>query len=176
MNMNMNTNMNIDKIAKGMLIPSLVIMLILSVQTNENAIKASITVYSFMICLVGYIIVEFFNSGVTSDAVSGFGKFMKGLTIGIIVLTLIGLVLNLSINYDKISSNQMPDSYYTFSMLINIFLSIQILIVLSNLLSSGGNLYTLSDKMTMISIFFGQLGFIMMAILISITIYNYTQG
>ena len=50
------------------------------------------------------------------------------------------------------------------------------MIVLSNLLSSNGNLYTLSDKMTMISIFFGQLGFIMLAILISISIYNYTQG
>ena len=174
-----NNNMNIDKIAKGMLIPSLIVMLILSVQTNENAIKASISVYSFMICLVGYIIVEFFNSGskiISTEEISGFGKFMKGLTIVIIVLTLIGLILNLSINYNKIIGSQMPDSYYTFSMLINKFLSIQIMIVLSNLLSSNGNLYTLSDKMTMISIFFGQLGFIMLAILISISIYNYTQG
>lgn len=171
--------MNIDKIAKGMLIPSLVVMLILSVQTNENAIKALITVYSFMICLVGYIIAEFLNNEgkiISSDVISGFGKFMKGATIAIIVLTMIGLILNLSINYDKITGNQMPDSYYNFSMLINIFLSIQIMIVLSNLLSSNGNLYTLSDKMTMISIFFGQLGFIMLGILISITIYNYTQG
>lgn len=171
--------MNIDKIAKGMLIPSLVVMLILSVQTNENAIKALITVYSFMICLVGYIIAEFLNNEgkiISSDVISGFGKFMKGATIAIIVLTMVGLILNLSINYDKITGNQMPDSYYNFSMLINIFLSIQIMIVLSNLLSSNGNLYTLSDKMTMISIFFGQLGFIMLGILISITIYNYTQG
>ena len=86
------------------------------------------------------------------------------------------MILNLSINYDKISGNKMPNSYYNFSMLINLFLSIQIMIILSNLLSAKGNLYTLSDKMTMISIFFGQLGFIMLAILISITIYNYTQG
>ena len=163
---------DIDKIMKGMLIPSLVVMLILSVQTNENAIKALIIVYSFMICLVGYVVLQFFND----KEISGFGKFMKNLTVVIIVLTLIGMILNLSINYDKISGNQMPSSYYNFSMLINLFLSIQIMIVLSNLLSAKGNLYTLSDKMTMISIFFGQLGFIMLAILISITIYNYTQG
>ena len=169
-------NMNIDKIAKGLLIPSLIVMLILSVQTNSNAVNALISVYSFMICLVGYIIVEFFNSGTPSVQISGFGKFMKGLTVGIIVMTIIGLILNLTINYNKIIGNQMPDSYYTFSMLINIFLSIQIMIVLSNLLAMGGNLYTLSDKMTMISIFFGQLGVIMLSILISITIYNYTQG
>lgn len=174
-----SNNMNIDKIAKGMLIPSLIVMLILSVQTNENAIKASITVYSFMICLVGYIIADFFKNGgdvILSSDISGLGKFMKGLTVAMIILTLIGLLLNLSINYNKISGNEMPSSYYNFSMLINLFLSIQIMIVISNLLSSGGNLYTLSDKMTMISIFFGQLGFIMLAILISITIYNYTQG
>jgi hypothetical protein len=171
---------NIDKIAKGMLIPSLVVMLILSVQTNENAIKALIIVYSFMICLVGYIVLQFFNDKEISaefiNSISGFGKFMKNLTVVMIVLTLIGMILNLSINYDKISGNEMPNSYYNFSMLINLFLSIQIMIVLSNLLSSKGNLYTLSDKMTMISVFFGQLGFIMLAILISITIYNYTQG
>jgi hypothetical protein len=101
---------------------------------------------------------------------------MKHLTIAIIVLTMIGMILNLSINYEKITGNEMPSSYYNFSMLINLFLSIQIMIVLSNLLSANGNLYTLSDKMTMISIFFGQLGFIMLAILVSITIYNYTQG
>jgi hypothetical protein len=171
---------NIDKIMKGMLIPSLVVMLILSVQTNENAIKALIIVYSFMICLVGYIVLQFFNDKEISaefiNSISGFGKFMKNLTVVMIVLTLIGMILNLSINYDKISGNQMPSSYYNFSILINLFLSIQIMIVLSNLLSAKGNLYTLSDKMTMISIFFGQLGFIMLAILISITIYNYTQG
>lgn len=169
--------MNIDKITKGMLIPSLIVMLILSVQTNGNAIKALISVYIFMICLVGYIIVEFFNNKENSfETISGFGKFMKNLSIVFIVLTMIGMILNLSINYDKISGNKMPNSYYNFSMLINLFLSIQIMIVLSNLLSSKGNLYTLSDKLTMISIFFGQLGFIMLAILISITIYNYTQG
>jgi len=177
--MNIGT-INIDKIAKGMLIPSLVVMLILSVQTNENAIKALISVYIFMVCLVGYIVFDFFNNKTISaevmNSVSGLGKFMKNLTIVIILLTMIGMILNLSINYDKISGNQMPNSYYNFSMLINLFLSIQIMIVLSNLLSSKGNLYTLSDKMTMISIFFGQLGFIMLAILISITIYNYTQG
>ena len=89
---------------------------------------------------------------------------------------MIGLVLNLTINYDKISGGYMPNSYYNFSMLINVFLSIQIMIVVMNLLSSSGNLYTLSDKMTMISIFFGQLGFIMLAILVSISLYNYTQG
>ena len=170
---------NVDKIAKGMLIPSLIIMLILSVQTNGNAIKALVSVYVFMVCIVGYIIVEFFNNRqvpASVNAISGFGKFMKNLTVVLIVLTMIGMILNLTINYDKITGNQMPDSYYNFSMLINLFLSIQIMIVLSNLLSSEGNLYTLSDKMTMISIFFGQLGFIMLAILISVTIYNYTQG
>jgi hypothetical protein len=173
----MDKNLNVDKIAKGMLIPSLIVMLILSVQTNQNAIKALISVYIFMICLVGYIIVEFFNNKeISINSISGFGKFMKNLTIIIIVLTMIGLVLNLTINYDKISGGHMPNSYYNFSMLINLFLSIQIMIVLSNLLSSNGNLYTLSDKMTMISIFFGQLGFIMLAILISISLYNYTQG
>lgn len=172
---------NVDKIAKGMLFPCLIVMLILSVQTNGNAIKALISVYIFMVCIVGYIIVEFFNnkemlSGVGVDTISGFGKFMKNLTVGLIVLTMIGMILNLTINYEKITGNEMPDSYYNFSMLINLFLSIQIMIVLSNLLSAKGNLYTLSDKMTMISIFFGQLGLIMMAILISVTIYNYTQG
>lgn len=171
---------NIDKIAKGMLFPCLIVMLILSVQTNGNAIKALISVYIFMVCIVGYIIVEFFNnkemlSGVM-DTISGFGKFMKNLTVVLIVLTMIGMILNLTINYEKITGNEMPDSYYNFSMLINLFLSIQIMIVLSNLLSAKGNLYTLSDKMTMISIFFGQLGLIMMSILISVTIYNYTQG
>ena len=173
----MDKNLNVDKIAKGMLIPSLIVMLILSVQTNQNAIKALISVYIFMICLIGYIVFEFFNNKTISiNSISGFGKFMKNLTVVMIILTLIGMILNLSINYDKISGNQMPNSYYNFSMLINLFLSIQIMIVLSNLLSANGNLYTLSDKMTMISIFFGQLGFIMLAILISITIYNYTQG
>jgi hypothetical protein len=168
---------DIDKIAKGLLVPSLIIMLILSVQTNENAIKALISVYMFMICLVGYIIVEFWVKDLKKiEDVSWFGKLMKSLTVIIIVLTMIGLVLNLTINYDKISGGHMPNSYYNFSMLINLFLSIQIMIVLSNLLSSNGNLYTLSDKMTMISIFFGQLGFIMLAILISISLYNYTQG
>lgn len=172
---------NVDKIAKGMLFPCLIVMLILSVQTNGNAIKALISVYIFMVCIVGYIIVEFFNnkemlSGVGVDTISGFGKFMKNLTVVLIVLTMIGMILNLTINYEKITGNEMPDSYYNFSMLINLFLSIQIMIVLSNLLSAKGNLYTLSDKMTMISIFFGQLGLIMMAILISVTIYNYTQG
>jgi hypothetical protein len=172
---------NVDKIAKGMLFPCLIVMLILSVQTNGNAIKALISVYIFMVCIVGYIIVEFFNnkemlSGVGVDTISGFGKFMKNLTVVLIVLTMIGMILNLTINYEKITGNEMPDSYYNFSMLINVFLSIQIMIVLSNLLSAKGNLYTLSDKMTMISIFFGQLGLIMMAILISVTIYNYTQG
>jgi hypothetical protein len=168
---------DIDKIAKGLLVPSLIIMLILSVQTNENAIKALISVYMFMICLVGYIIVEFWIKDLKKiEDVSWFGKLMKSLTVIIIVLTMIGLVLNLTINYDKISGGHMPNSYYNFSMLINLFLSIQIMIVLSNLLSSNGNLYTLSDKMTMISIFFGQLGFIMLAILISISLYNYTQG
>lgn len=179
--MNIGT-INIDKIMKGMLVPSLVIMLILSIQTNENAIKSLISVYIFMVCLVGYIIFDFLNNktisteNVNIDSISGFGKFMKNLTVVFIVLTMIGMILNLSINYDKISGNQMPNSYYNFSMLINLFLSIQIMIVLSNLLSTKGNLYTLSDKMTMISIFFGQLGFIMLSILISITIYNYTQG
>lgn len=172
---------NVDKIAKGMLFPCLIVMLILSVQTNGNAIKALISVYIFMVCIVGYIIVEFFNnkemlSGVGVDTISGFGKFMKNLTVVLIVLTMIGMILNLTINYEKITGNEMPDSYYNFSMLINLFLSIQIMIVLSNLLSAKGNLYTLSDKMTMISIFFGQLGLIMMAILVSVTIYNYTQG
>ena len=171
---------NIDKIMKGMLFPSLIVMLILSVQTNENAIKALISVYIFMVCLVGYVVLEFFNNKTilteSIDSISGFGKFMKNLTVVFIVLTMIGMILNLSINYDKISGNKMPNSYYNFSMLINLFLSIQIMIILSNLLSAKGNLYTLSDKMTMISIFFGQLGFIMLAILISITIYNYTQG
>lgn len=168
---------DIDKIAKGLLVPSLIIMLILSVQTNENAIKALISVYMFMICLVGYIIVEFWVKDLKKiEDVSWFGKLMKSLTVIIIVLTMIGLVLNLTINYDKISGGHMPNSYYNFSMLINLFLSIQIMIVLSNLLSSNGNLYTLSDKMTMISIFFGQLGFIMLTILISISLYNYTQG
>ena len=171
---------NIDKIMKGMLFPSLIVMLILSVQTNENAIKALISVYIFMVCLVGYVVLDFFNNKTilteSIDSISGFGKFMKNLTVVFIVLTMIGMILNLSINYDKISGNKMPNSYYNFSMLINLFLSIQIMIILSNLLSAKGNLYTLSDKMTMISIFFGQLGFIMLAILISITIYNYTQG
>ena len=174
---------NIDKIMKGMLIPSLIVMLILSVQTNKNAIKALISVYIFMICLVGYIIADLFNNktkmsieSMNIETISWFGKIMKNLTVIIIILTMIGMVLNLSINYDKITGNQMPNSYYNFSMLINIFLSIQIIIVLTNLLSSNCNLYTLSDKMTMISIFFGQLGVIMLAILISITIYNYTQG
>jgi hypothetical protein len=175
-----NTEINIDKITKGLLIPSLVVMLILSVQTNENAIKALISVYIFMICLVGYVIVEFWiknSKGLMEiNTTSGFGKFMKSLTVIIIVLTMIGLVLNLTINYDKISGGYMPNSYYNFSMLINVFLSIQIMIVVMNLLSSSGNLYTLSDKMTMISIFFGQLGFIMLAILVSISLYNYTQG
>jgi len=169
--------MNIDKIAKGMLIPSLVVMLILSVQTNSNAVKALISVYIFMTCIVGYIIMEFFTKkNINVETISGFGKFMKHLTVAIIVLTMIGMILNLSINYEKITGNEMPDAYYNFSMLINLFLSIQIMIVLSNLLSANGSLYTLSDKMTMISIFFGQLGFIMLAILVSITIYNYTQG
>jgi hypothetical protein len=169
--------MNIDKIAKGMLIPSLVVMLILSVQTNSNAVKALISVYIFMTCIVGYVIMDFFTKkNINVEIISGFGKFMKHLTIAIIVLTMIGMILNLSINYEKITGNEMPSSYYNFSMLINLFLSIQIMIVLSNLLSANGNLYTLSDKMTMISIFFGQLGFIMLAILVSITIYNYTQG
>lgn len=182
--MNENVNkissggINIDKIMKGMLIPSLIVMLILSVQTNQNAIKALISVYIFMICLIGYIIVDFFNrkNVINVETISGFGKFMKNLTIVIVVATMIGMILNLSINYDKITGNQMPDSYYNFSMLINLFLSIQILIIVSNLLTANGNLYTISDKMTMISIFFGQLGFIMLAILISVTIYNYTQG
>ncbi len=170
-------NIDIDKIAKGLLVPSLIVMLILSVQTNENAIKALISVYIFMICLVGYIIVEFWVKDLKKiEPISWFGKLMKSLTVIIIVLTMIGLVLNLTINYDKISGGHMPNSYYNFSMLINVFLSIQIMIVLSNLLSSNGNLYTLSDKMTMISIFFGQLGFIMLAILVSISLYNYTQG
>jgi hypothetical protein len=170
-------NMNVDKIAKGMLIPSLIVMLILSVQTNQNAIKALISVYIFMICLVGYIIVEFFNNKeISINSISGFGKFMKSLTVVLIVATMVGMIINLSVNYDKISGNQMPNSYYNFSMLINIFLSIQIIIVVSNLLSENGNMYTLSDKMTMISIFFGQLGIIMFSILVSITIYNYTQG
>ena len=53
---------NIDKIMKGMLFPSLIVMLILSVQTNENAIKALISVYIFMVCLVGYVVLEFFNN------------------------------------------------------------------------------------------------------------------
>jgi len=168
---------DIDKIAKGLLVPSLIVMLILSVQTNENAIKALISVYMFMICLVGYIIVEFWVKDLKKiEPISWFGKLMKSLTVIIIVLTMIGLVLNLTINYDKISGGHMPNSYYNFSMLINVFLSIQIMIVLSNLLSSNGNVYTLSDKMTMISIFFGQLGFIMLAILVSISLYNYTQG
>jgi hypothetical protein len=163
---------NVNKIMKGMLIPSLIVMSILSVQTDENAIKASISIYSFMVCLVGYL---YFN-GEVINKISALGKFMKNLTIIIIVLTMIGMILNLSINYDKISGNKMPNSYYNFSMLINLFISIQIMIVFSNLLYGNGNLYTLSDKMTMISIFFGLLGFMMLAILISITIYNYTQG
>lgn len=172
---------NVDKIAKGMLIPSLVVMLILSVQTNGNAIKALASVYIFMICLVGYIIVEFWvknSKGMieVASSISGFGKFMKGLTVAMIVLTMVGLVLNLTINYDKISGGHMPNSYYNFSMLINLFLSVQIMIVVMNLLTNGGNLYTLSDKMTMISIFFGQIGLMMFAILISISLYNYTQG
>lgn len=175
----------IDKTMKGMLFPSLIVMLILCVQTNQNAIKALISVYVFMICLVGYMIVGFFINknkkisegvGIDVEKLSWFGKLMKSLTVVIIVLTMIGMVLNLTINYDKISGNQMPNSYYNFSMLINIFLSIQIIIVLTNILSENGNLYKLSDKMTMISIFFGQLGLIMLAILISISLYNYTQG
>lgn len=167
-----NLNIDVNKIMKGMLIPSLIVMSILSVQTNENAIKASISIYSFMVCLVGYL---YFN-GEVINKISILGKFMKNLTVIIIVLTMIGMILNLSINYDKISGNQMPNSYYNFSMLINLFVSIQIMIVFSNLLYGKGSLYTLSDKMTMISIFFGLLGFMMLAILISITIYNYTQG
>jgi hypothetical protein len=163
---------DINKIMKGMLIPTLIVMSILSVQTSENAIKASITIYSFMVCLVGYL---YFNDEVMNN-ISVLGKFMKNSTLIIIVLTMIGMILNLSINYDKISGNQMPNSYYNFSMLINVFVSIQIMIVFSNLLFGKGNLYTLSDKMTMVSIIFGLLGFIMLAILISISIYNYTQG
>jgi hypothetical protein len=169
----------ISKIAKGMLFPSLIVMLILSVQTNENAIKALISVYIFMTILVGLAIFELFSGGNNANVIeniSGFGKFMKSLTVILIVATIIGMIINLSVNYDKISGNQMPDSYYNFSMLINLFLSIQIIIVVSNLLSENGNMYTLSDKMTMISIFFGQLGIIMFSILVSITIYNYTQG
>ena len=127
---------NIDKIMKGMLFPSLIVMLILSVQTNENAIKALISVYIFMVCLVGYVVLEFFNNKTilteSIDSISGFGKFMKNLTVVFIVLTMIGMILNLSINYDKISGNKMPNSYYNFSMLINLFLSIQIMIILSN--------------------------------------------
>ena len=100
------SKINIDKITKGLLIPSLVVMLILSVQTNENAIKALISVYIFMICLVGYVIVEFWiknSKGLKEiEPMSVFGKFMKSLTVIIIVLTMIGLVLNLTINYDKI--------------------------------------------------------------------------
>lgn len=176
--------MEINKIMKGMLYPCLVVLLILSVQTDKNAVGALISVYGFMMCLIGYIIVDFFNSDLSkssnvnaiSTLNSGFGKFMKNLTVGLIVITMIGMILNLSINYNKITSNQMPNSYYTFSMLINIFLAIQIIIVVSNLMSNDGNLYTLSDKMTMISIFFGQIGLIMFSILVSITIYNYTQG
>lgn len=173
-------NVDIDKIMKGLLIPSFIVMIILSVQTNENAIKALIFVYSFMICLVGYIIAEFFvkNSKglIETSSISGFGKFMKVTTVAMIILTIIALIINLMMNYDKISGGNMPSAYYNFSALVNVFLSIQIGIVVTNLLSNGGNLYTLSDKMTMISIFFGQIGLIMFGILMSISFYNYTQG
>ena len=168
--------MEINKIIKGMLYPCLIVLLILSVQTNKNAVTALISVYGFMICLVGYIIIDFFNANNIKINLSGFGKFIKMFVVALIVLTMIGMILNLSINYGKITDNQMPESYYTFSMLINLFLAIQIIIVVSNLMAHEGNIYTLSDKMAMISLFFGQLGIIMFAILISITMYNYTQG
>jgi hypothetical protein len=185
---------SIGKIVKGMLFPALIVMMILSVQTNENSVKALISVYIFMVGLVGYIIIDFFTTGkiskqtnlndvdivstegINTDALSGFGKFMKSLTVVIIVLTMLGMIFNLSFNYFRIVGGEMPNSYYNFTMLVNLFLAIQISIVVFNLLANNGNLYTLSDKMTMISIFFGQLGIIMFSILVSITIYNYTQG
>ena len=70
-----NLNIDVNKIMKGMLIPSLIVMSILSVQTNENAIKASISIYSFMVCLVGYL---YFN-GEVINKISVLGKFMKNL-------------------------------------------------------------------------------------------------
>ena len=97
-----------------------------------------------MVCLVGYVVLEFFNNKTilteSIDSISGFGKFMKNLTVVFIVLTMIGMILNLSINYDKISGNKMPNSYYNFSMLINLFLSIQI--------SDGGSSVILPKKLT----------------------------
>ena len=192
--------MNIDKktigrIITGMLVIASFLMIALSSQSSTNAIGVLITVYFLMCSLIVYIIIDFSTSGkvnnlvneagnmanvlaegVNTNAISGFGKFMKLLSVLIIIITIALMIANLSLNYDKIVNNLMPSSYYNFTTLINIFLTIQLLIMASNLLSSDGNLYTISDKMTMISIFFGQLGFMMLMILIIISRYYYTQG
>ena len=192
--------MNIDKktigrIITGMLVIASFLMIALSSQSSTNAIGVLITVYFLMCSLIVYIIIDFSTSGkvnnlvneagnmanvlaegVNTNAISGFGKFMKLLSVLIIISTIALMIANLSLNYDKIVNNLMPSSYYNFTTLINIFLTIQLLIMASNLLSSDGNLYTISDKMTMISIFFGQLGFMMLMILIIISRYYYTQG
>lgn len=86
------------------------------------------------------------------------------------------LIVIIGVYFDRVIDNKMPSSYYTFLTWSNIFLMVQICIVVSHFKSGNGvTMNVLSDKITMISILFGELGVIMASIMLSIILYNSTQ-
>lgn len=167
------SNISVGKVILNLIIPCIIIALAVSTQSNKNAVIFLITDYCLIFAFLLYLCAL---SNSDSGATSMTTKIIKWIPIVLIMATLTMLIIMISVNIDKITESKMPDSYYTFSMLTNIFLLIQISIIVTNFSSGEQNsIYMLSDKMAIISIIFGEFGLIMSSIILSIILYNSTQ-
>jgi hypothetical protein len=112
-------------------------------------------------------------SGVSNTAMTTFIKWLPSI---FIIGTLIMLIVIIGVYFDRVTTNKMPSSYYIFLTWTNIFLTIQIVMLLSHFRKGDKmTMDVLSDKTVMISILFGELGIIMASIMLSIILYNATQ-
>lgn len=145
--------------------------------TGTGAVSALLGIYGLV--LLGTIFVASTSAYNSSISTAGFGavsSFIKWLPMIFIMVTLIMLIVIIGVYFDRVIDNKMPSSYYTFLTWSNIFLMVQICIVVSHFKSGNGvTMNVLSDKITMISILFGELGVIMASIMLSIILYNSTQ-
>ena len=165
-NIELNKIMNVPI---TIVIVSFIIIIITSNMTDSNALKALIGGYSGY--MLGMLFIIILNLIFTNTSYLD----MFPLLITLIISSI--LIFYLSVYFDRISSGEISGYYYSFSIMSNIFLFSQTLIIFNSLLNKNENTTKIFTDTTFSLLgLFGVINFLLVITIGIILNYYSTQG
>jgi hypothetical protein len=165
---------NLTNISYALLVAGFIIVIVTTGITNENSLAALISGYSVLLVSILFILSL---NWINMENIPLF-SLIKNIFPFLTIMTLIILLITfLSIYFDRISSNQVSNYYYTFSNMSTVFLIIQIIILFRELSTKNFEITkTISPKIFSILMLLTTINAIIVGTLGIILKFYITQG